>query len=173
MEFRGRTPLLPPADHIAYQVLDHNEAHGTSFVPWYGGDSAPEDWDGGLVLWREGRSSLGAANWRVGQGTDSPKGSDIIGYTVLVDVTKAPTDEHQKDLLLMNERQDTVTIRRMTEADHKRLYPHLDLNTLKDLRLIKPEPTREERFFNEVQTGRGNYSPEVLSVIQKALEFER
>lgn len=54
-----------PADHPYYIVKAHNEQHGTSFVPWFGGDHAPDDWDGGEVLFRSGRVLSGVGlDWR-------------------------------------------------------------------------------------------------------------
>src|SRR3546814_11703938 len=42
-----------PADHPYYIVQRYNQEHGTDLVYWPGGDSAPEDWDGGQVLFRD------------------------------------------------------------------------------------------------------------------------
>lgn len=60
-------------DHPAYTAL------AAGFTPWGGGESAPDDWDGGEVLFRDGgvgtifRSSV---CWN----RDDPCHSDIIGY---------------------------------------------------------------------------------------------
>lgn len=43
-----------PDDHPAYIVHRYNKEHGTDFVYWAGGDEAPDDWDGGDVLWGDG-----------------------------------------------------------------------------------------------------------------------
>lgn len=61
-----------PADHFAYKALD------AGFEPWGGGDSAPEDWDGGEVLLRNGWTGLPspASTWW----SHFDSGSYIIGY---------------------------------------------------------------------------------------------
>ena len=67
------TAIRLPADHFAYRAI------GQGFTPWAGGDAAPEDWDGNLVLYRYGRIE----NWN---GSLDPRWShegnhfDIIGY---------------------------------------------------------------------------------------------
>jgi len=61
-----------PADHWAYQAIEQG------FEPWAGGDTAPDDWDGEVLL-RSGEtfSGGGAADWKhhALQST-----ADIIGY---------------------------------------------------------------------------------------------
>lgn len=46
-----------PADHPAYVAL----ARG--FTPWSGGESAPDDWDGGAVLLRDGEVWTHPVTW--------------------------------------------------------------------------------------------------------------
>src|SRR3546814_12186172 len=52
---KGHCPISIrlPADHPYYIVQRYNQEHGTDLVYWPGGDSAPEDWDGGQVLFRD------------------------------------------------------------------------------------------------------------------------
>lgn len=52
--------------------------------PWHGGDSAPDDWDGGFVLQRNGTALSDASegyDWRNFGGTTVDGDSDIIAYT--------------------------------------------------------------------------------------------
>lgn len=51
--------------------------------PWTGGDSAPGDWDGGPVLWRNGRigASPAVPAWEQWCRRTDPDGRDIMAYT--------------------------------------------------------------------------------------------
>lgn len=61
-----------PEDHPAVPALRKG------MEPWLGGDSAPEDWDGGQVLLRKGTTTWAFdwLEWRHSGGSQ-----DIIGYT--------------------------------------------------------------------------------------------
>lgn len=83
------TAIRLPADHFAYVAIERG------FEPWGGGDSAPEDWDGGDVL-RVGNAKFSGERlaqpyytspwesnqrWHTYQGTEHGKNlCDIIGY---------------------------------------------------------------------------------------------
>lgn len=139
-DFEGDDPYFLPENHPAYTVHETNKRTGSRFK-FHAGGSKP---DGEIVrvLYRSGvvGNERSWWDWRDSQ-------ADIIGYELAVDVSETPVDDHQSDLSLADDTQaDTVTIKRMTEAERTRLYPHPDLNTLKDLRLIREE-TREERFW--------------------------
>lgn len=62
------TAILLRVDHWAYAVI------AKGFEPWAGGDSAPDDWDGGDVLLRRGACGDGIRWHNVGVD------DDIIGY---------------------------------------------------------------------------------------------
>lgn len=128
-----------PKNHPAYTVHETNKRTGSRFVFHAGGDE-PDDWDRGDVLVNDThpRTIDGPAidkyNWSY-----KYHRAKIIGYTRKGIVSETLVDDTQAD---------TLTIKRMTEAERTRLYPHLDLNTLKDLRLIREE-THEEHFTRE------------------------
>lgn len=64
-----------PVGHPAYLAL----ANG--FVPWGGGDEAPADWDGGVVLMRNGSTKTDPAKWaHPWHGGESVDYYDVIGY---------------------------------------------------------------------------------------------
>ena len=95
----GVNQIRLPEDHFAYAVI------AAGFEPWAGGDSAPDDWDGGEVLLREGakvRPSTASGNhlsWqhpfeRVGV---AELGGDIIGYKKRVDPVAAAEPTTQPD----------------------------------------------------------------------------
>lgn len=167
-DFSIRAVFFLPAVHPAYTLLEAGWLDGRNVRLWFGGDTAPDDWDGGSVLLRDGLIGVGVS-WR-----HLDNNGDIIAYIAKddVDVTEAHADDHQGGLVLPDDHQDTVTIAKMTEADVKRLYPHLDLNTLKDLRLIK-EPTREERFWALHEPEGTTVPTHIKKWVKDALEFER
>lgn len=81
----GRAIKAPPA------LLDELEAHRLAtltpvsepaipvgMVPWHGGDCAPEDWDGGPVMFRGGETSNDTGPWHWAH---AHQRSDIIAYT--------------------------------------------------------------------------------------------
>lgn len=86
-----------PADHWAYTAIN------AGFVPWAGGESAPDDWDGDKegVLYRDGKT-IGRFpyNWR-----NSNDGPDIIGYR-----KRADTAEDDGDY---------VRVKRMTAREYQ------------------------------------------------------
>lgn len=65
------------ASDIVYQCIAHNNAHPDEppLWPWYGGDEAPADWDGGVVLARYGGTMNRVYRWN-----HTANGADIIGY---------------------------------------------------------------------------------------------
>lgn len=84
-----------PADSIAYRALD------AGFTPWFGGDEAPADWDGGDVLWENGGQSQ-AGDWQ--HSTNYTRFQcRIIGY--------------RKKAAPQPATADTVTVQRLTISD--------------------------------------------------------
>lgn len=67
------------ADHPFYTVQNYNAEHGTNFKYWPGGESAPDDWDGGNVLRGDGELIYARhiGNWGL---FDEPR-YHVIGYT--------------------------------------------------------------------------------------------
>lgn len=119
-----------PADHFAYTVLDWNDSHPDQppFMPWQGGESAPDDWNGGEVLRRCGSVCEGKGDWLHAYGS-----ADYIGYRPR---TTAKPDS------------DTVTIKRRTWEEWSRFNAmhatrHMAFGALG---LIKPEPIEAERI---------------------------
>lgn len=74
------THIRLPVDHWAYPAIQKG------FTPWQGGEAAPDDWDGGQVLLRDGdfinHPFATSANWMRGLDGDPTKMAylDIIGY---------------------------------------------------------------------------------------------
>lgn len=64
------------SDHWAYPVI------AKGFTPWAGGDHAPDDWDGGPVLYSCGvvQGDGEAKGWLASNWRRFEKTSDIIGY---------------------------------------------------------------------------------------------
>ena len=134
------THIRLPADHPAYVAL----ARG--FTPWSGGESAPDDWDGGDVLLRDGTEWAHYPTW-----TDCGTRS-IIGYRKRVEYGAVDTDGSRSG--------DTVEVRRMTEdqwrvvimnksnLEKKSRATNTVISVLGDLGLIRPETTAE-RFTRE------------------------
>jgi hypothetical protein len=133
-------------DHFAYLAIREG------FEPWAGGETAPEHWDGNEVLLACGRRGVGV-DWRrasaamFGYECDN----DIIGYRKRAEPVPADAD--------------TVTLKRFSELDRARLYPHLHAETLRNLGLIREE-TPAERFTRE--TGH-----EITAAVEAALAWER
>lgn len=127
-----------PADHPYYTVQNHNARHGTNFAYWPGGDSPPDDWDGGPVLNRGGGIFKYAAgmNWRDCHCGGVPDYGDIIGYTRKA--VEKPVEDH-------------VSVKRITESEAEKLIRDHDYDIVKvldSLGIIRP-CTREERFTQE------------------------
>lgn len=124
-----------PADHPYYTVQAHNAEHGTNFAYWPGGDNAPEDWDGGEILFRTGSKSLGSDRiWSRYGGPCEP--GHIIGFTRKA--VDKPVEDH-------------VSVKRITESEARQLIYDHDYDIVKvlgSLGIIRP-CTREERFTQE------------------------
>lgn len=124
--WEGVSSIRLPADHWA------NAAINAGFEPWGGGDSAPEDWDGGEVLWKTGKVD-GAGQWQ-----HKPEwlefGYVIIGYRKRTEPQAG----------------DTVTIQRMSQEEWAELVRSQPdggaFSAVKALGIIKPEPTKAERI---------------------------
>lgn len=137
-----------PAGHPAYVAL----ARG--FTPWSGGESAPDDWDGGTVLvldgcgtpaqWKDPReiNTAKLENWS-GEGN----AVQIIGYRKRVVHTDGTRSGGQPP-------SDTVEIKRMTEAEFAERFKGLvrepalspAFKVVQALGLIE---SRAERFTRE------------------------
>lgn len=124
--WEGVSSIRLPADHWAYAAIS------AGFEPWGGGDGAPEDWDGGEVLYRDGEADrrIKDLDW-YRDSTGKQYGQDIIGYRKKSETQTA----------------DTVTIQRMTKDQCiTRFGRRLPFEVMRDLGLIKPEPTKAERI---------------------------
>ena len=150
---RAITAIRLPADHWAYNAID------AGFIPWGGGDAAPEGVTD--VLFRVGgpwpTSGTGLRWTHIGWE------GDIIGYKRGAGTDAAIDEIRTGDLPgfetvgeLMDDLNDRVTIAKMTEAEAVALwYTYLDRDTtarediidmLRSLGLIKSEPTLVEKF---------------------------
>lgn len=147
------TAIRLPADHWAYKAID------AGFIPWGGGDAAPEGVTD--VLLRDGSpcaTSGTGLRW-----THIGLGGDIIGYWRGAGTDAAIDEIRTGDLPgfetvgeLMDDLNDRVTIAKMTEAEAVALWnTYLDRDTtarediidmLRSLGLIKSEPTLVEKF---------------------------
>jgi hypothetical protein len=80
-----------PADHWAYRAID------AGFEPWGGGDNAPDDWDGGDVLWQTPSGKLIKQPIVNYSGTWSRESNgpinNIIGYRRRAEPTLRTADE--------------------------------------------------------------------------------
>lgn len=147
------TAIRLPADHWAYKAID------AGFIPWGGGDAAPEGVTD--VLLRVGiplpTSGTGLRWTHIGWE------GDIIGYKRGAGTDAAIDEIRTGDLPgfetvgeLMDDLNDRVTIAKMTEAEAVALWnTYLDRDTtarediidmLRSLGLIKSEPTLVEKF---------------------------
>ena len=147
------TAIRLPADHWAYNAID------AGFIPWGGGDAAPEGVTD--VLFRVGSpcaTSGTGLRW-----THIGWEGDIIGYKRGAGTDAAIDEIRTGDLPgfetvgeLMDDLNDRVTIAKMTEAEAVALWnTYLDRDTtarediidmLRSLGLIKSEPTLVEKF---------------------------
>ena len=147
------TAIRLPADHWAYKAID------AGFIPWGGGDAAPEGVTD--VLFRGGSpyaTSGTGLRW-----THIGWEGDIIGYKRGAGTDAAIDEIRTGDLPgfetvgeLMDDLNDRVTIAKMTEAEAVALWnTYLDRDTtarediidmLRSLGLIKSEPTLVEKF---------------------------
>jgi hypothetical protein len=100
--WHGVKRIKLPATHFASIVQAYNDKHGTSFLPWAGGDSAPRDWDGGQVLYRSGHKSSPLMLRYHKYEWSEDGNSTIVGYTRRQPAASDP---------------DTVTIKRMSAKD--------------------------------------------------------
>lgn len=150
---RAITAIRLPADHWAYKAID------AGFIPWGGGDAAPEGVTD--VLFRGGsqRATSGTGlRW-----THIGWEGDIIGYKRGAGTDAAIDEIRTGDLPgfetvgeLMDDLNDRVTIAKMTEAEVVALWnTYIDrattaredvIDMLRSLGLIKPEPTLVEKF---------------------------
>lgn len=168
-----------PADHIAYTLLNAGWLDGRNVRLWFGGETAPDDWDGKEVLLLNGAAATPMSE------NSRAWVSLIIAY-IAKDETKvdpvytvrAGTPEACPSILGgygAAAEPETVTIAKMTEAEAKAwcmTFRHNDryaaYDALDKLGLLKPtpKPTRAERFT--AATGIA-VTPEIL----QALEFEQ
>jgi len=147
-----------PADHFAYTAIR------AGFTPWAGGDSAPDDWDGGAVLLRGRAQCPGAlvTDWR---DHEDLGGAKIIGYRKRTDGNCSGAD--------------TVTLTRMTRGEALELWRKEStvalaatstvadrvVLLLRGLGLVRQDETPEERFTRE--TGH-----EVTDAVRAALNWK-
>lgn len=147
------TAIRLPADHWAYKAID------AGFIPWGGGDAAPEGVTDVLL-----RGGIPCATSGTGlRWTHIGRESDIIGYKRGAGTDAAIDEIRTGDLPgfetvgeLMDDLNDRVTIAKMTEAEAVALWnTYLDRDTtarediidmLRSLGLIKSPPTLLEQF---------------------------
>lgn len=167
-------------DHPAYTLLEAGWLDGRNVRLWFGGDKAPDDWDGMGVLLADGFVCDRPDEW-----SSSAGGRRIIAYIAKADAKVDPAADNQDavvsflhssgwegnrdvELALQLFVEDYATIAKMTEAECTRLFENHswdEVSVFKKLGLIK-EPTRAERFT--AATGIA-----VTPEIAQALEFER
>jgi len=131
-------------------------------VAWNGGDSAPEDWDGGPVWFREGRLSqrgegpladvhkkwnVGCGNWRHDNGWDRERKVavqgklDVIAYTPLA---ATPKQAEQQGVERLREAASRVLLAHTTRALRGRDHvPSMrdEQDAIRDLRAALNAPT--------------------------------
>lgn len=107
-----------PADHPYYIVKAHNEEHGTSFVPWFGRDTAPDDWDASKpVLFGDLKADTQHAwNWKH-DGHLICGGRHIIGYHAKPAVEQLASVDGAPSVGATINLDNTVTLTKMTEAE--------------------------------------------------------
>lgn len=116
--------IMLPADHPYYL------ATSKGFTYWPGGESAPDDWDGGDVLFRSGLRMSSPSSWShpwSGENGTGVTNYDVIGY-------------RRRDMA------DAVYINPITRTEA--YEDGLDIPTLEKLGLLKEE-TLLEKFARE------------------------
>lgn len=126
------TAIRLPADHPYYL------ATSKGFTYWPGGESAPDDWDGGEVLFRHGSPEVSPTSWSHpwnGENGTGVTDYDVIGYRRKANADAAP-------------------IKKITRTEA--YEDGLDIPTLEKLGLLKEETllerfARENPFFTETE----------------------
>lgn len=96
------TAIMLPADHPYYLATSRG------YTYWPSGDSAPDDWDGGPCLLRDGEVVPSVEDWRVPSfDEEEPQLEDIIGYRKRAEPQAIPAKDDS----------DYVQVKRMTEAE--------------------------------------------------------
>lgn len=121
-----------PADHPAYKVAEYNRNHPDAPMVYHGGsDEAPKDWrPGDAVMFAGGAIHIGK-DWVWKNGNLSPP-FQIISYVPTPVEEARPVEES-----------DTVTLKRMTEAEYMR-DDHGSLAWAKRVGLIRKETLFEQ-----------------------------
>lgn len=175
----GDEPYFIAKNHPAYTLLNAGWLDGRNVALWFGGDKAPDDWsEGSDVLFRKGVTPLPSKKWSWDHGGGY---DDIIAYirntetprmevtADVNDISKIPPVQH------IAPHPDTVTIAKMTEAEADDLFHMHDyeiVSAFKSLGLIKPEPTREERFWAAQPNGGAHVAGDIKVWVREALNFE-
>lgn len=167
-----------PASHPSYTLLEKGWLDGRNVRLWFGGDKAPNDWlEGSEVLLRGGRviPAYGIAYW----GRDDDDG-DIIAYIAKVDVGGISKEWCVNMALKEGDVEigagcepETVTIAKMTEAEARNRFGKVmaPVRVMTELGLIKPEPTREDRFWADQPNGGAHVTDDVKAWVREALNF--
>lgn len=148
------TAIRLPADHWAYKAID------AGFIPWGGGDAAPEGVTDVLLRVGSSHATSGTGlRW-----THLGWEGDIIGYKRGAGTDTAIDEIRTGDLPgfetvdeLMDDLNDRVTLAKMTEAEAVALWQGYlrrantileddAIDMLRSLGLIKSEPTLVEKF---------------------------
>lgn len=183
-QWHRKVSLRVPADHpaslCAQRALDHPEE--LPFYPWMGGEKAPEDWDGGSVLYRD--LSTGDAGAFAGRWTHPHECYsrdplfDIVGYCRKPALAAAPEGDGAGISLGARVEKisgsswrgrvvgtystsltpDGLCVESENEPGSVQIYP------AKALRLIRPD-TLAERYARE--TGRA-VTPDVAHALEWA-----
>lgn len=127
-----------------YDVLDKG------FIPWFGGDKPPKDWDGGEVMLRGGsRGTITVTESEPWRHYNSP--DDVIGYR----------------------RKENKTVAKMTRKEAEALIAEKGaMAVLEQAGVVEPE-TDYERFINEYAVTFGTFSARERRLIEIALNFKK
>lgn len=147
-----------PANHPAYKVAEYNRNHPEAPMVYHGGsDEAPKDWKPGSdVLFANGNVPIPEHNWAWRWG-GAPFEFNIIGYVPTPVEEARPATEELKECVrlsreLFSEESDTVTLKRMTEAEWFEASRDSFTSWAHSVGLIREE-TLLEQFEREVCLG--------------------
>ena len=163
----GKEEIRLPADHIAYTLLNAGWLDGRNVALWFGGDKAPDDWDGGDVFLRDG--------YPLEPFDDMRWGGDLSdGIIAYIAKDEAYIRMERAAGNIPATRTDTVTIAKMTEEEARDKFGKVmaPVRVLTELGLIKPEPSREERFWASQPNGGAHVTEDIKAWVREALNFD-
>lgn len=120
-----------PADHWAYRALD------AGFEPWPGGDNAPDDWDGGDVLWDDGFVGTVPLINLWNRKNINPEYAYVIGYHRKSEPTLRTSDEalRRMEALVRRMAADALKVAKLSIYDYGN-----DLDEAREIVKLLPEP---------------------------------